>query len=526
MWTLTNVSKEQFSTIYSDKVDSSIFERQPKDVEDYVENFLSSKLWRLNNLHTIIDKAGREVRFNMNYAQHRVYSKSLEHPRLIILKSRQQGISTFWLISFIDDVLVHKNFTLGLMAQGTDEATTLLQKVKLDWEKLDPDIKSILNLKLLKDNMKEIKWSNGSLLFIRTSFRSTTLQRLHISELAKIAMKTPKRAEETKTGTLQAIAPKNTAIIESTAEGRTMFTDMWNKAVAAELAIKNGNMLHYTAKQFMPVFLPWFEDPDCNLELEQNLVPNTKQKEYLEIFEPPLTVSQKNFWLDQFDELGDTIYQEYPATPEEAFRKINNGSYFGALYHKLVVGRGRVVKGLYDSNLPVLVVLDLGMDDFFVLTYAQVYKKEIRVIDEYYNSGEGIEFYVNKMRDTGYDIEKVICPHDINVTELIANKSRLARLHELGVLNTFVLKKLSISAGIEQVRSILKYMYFDTGTTYLQSCMVNYCKEWDDRYGVWKSDPAKSDYCHGADTIRYLASYVNTKLDKLETTQVYDGMSF
>ena len=147
IWTLA-ITREEFLDIYGDTVDISAFERMPKDNsideegnelsdgdQDLIDNFLPSKLWRLNNCYTIIHKkGGKQVLFRMNRAQHIVYAASLLHPRIIILKSRQQGISTFWLINFFDDTMIEENFNIGLMAQGKDEAGTLLDRVKIAWD--------------------------------------------------------------------------------------------------------------------------------------------------------------------------------------------------------------------------------------------------------------------------------------------------------------------------------------------------------------------------------------------------------
>ena len=85
------ITREQFLDIYKDlDIDISLFDTYPKDDIDFMENYLPSKLWRLNNLYTIVNKDGYKMQFLMNYAQHKVYAASLRHPRIIILKSRQQ----------------------------------------------------------------------------------------------------------------------------------------------------------------------------------------------------------------------------------------------------------------------------------------------------------------------------------------------------------------------------------------------------------------------------------------------------
>ena len=194
---MLNITKEEFLDIYAgleicNYVD--LFYSEPKNKQELFFMYMPSKLWRLNNLYTIVDKDGNEVIFRMNRSQHKVYAASLRHSRIIILKSRQQGISTLWLVAFFDDAITRKNFSIGLMAQGLDEASTLLERTKFLWDKLHPEVKRHFKVTLDKDNTQEFSLSNKAKIFIRTSFRSTTLQRLHISEMGKIANKNPDKA--------------------------------------------------------------------------------------------------------------------------------------------------------------------------------------------------------------------------------------------------------------------------------------------------------------------------------------------
>jgi hypothetical protein len=498
-WCLS-ISEKRFNELYPEMFEyRHIFRNEWKDDKDFVENYLSSKLWRMNNLYTILDKDGDKVPFVMNASQHKVYAASLIHPRLIILKSRQQGISTFWLIYFFDSAVTTGDLNLGLMAQGLDEAETLLRRVKFAWLELNDDIKAFFGITKTKENSKEFSFSNNSTLFIRTSFRSTTLQGLHISELGKIANKTPERAKETNTGTLQAIAAGNPVAIESTAEGDNMFKEKWDSAV--------GHRGPRAPKDLMPVFLSWLEDPDCKLDTLQSM--NDDQIEYFERLELELGYripqNRKNFWVMQYRELGDDIYQEYPSTPEEAFAATRNGTYYAKTYREEVLNNGRRIANLYDPAIGVDVVMDLGMNDDFVLGYWQDYSGQDRLIGEYKNSGEGLEHYVNHINDTGYAINNVYVPHDIRVKELGTGRSRLHRLRELGVRRITVLPRISIIDGIEAVRRMMPHLWMDEGCIYTHTCFLNYTKEWDDKLQVWKDKPVHNDYSHGADMVRYRA---------------------
>lgn len=515
---MLNISREQFKAIYEGtKVleYEEIFFSDPKDEKDLQENFLTSKLWRLNNLYTIVNKHGKQVRFRMNLSQHKVYAASLRHSRLIILKSRQQGISTLWLVSFFDDACTVRNYSIGLMAQGQDEASTLLGRVKILWDTLPIAFKNYLSLRIAVDNTKALSLNNGSSIFVRTSFRSTTLQRLHISEMGKIANKYPEKAQETKTGTLQAIAPGNTAVIESTAEGDNLFKDMWDNAIKyfGELS----------AKDFYPVFLSWVDDPDC-VEPREQIITDKQAKYFSEVEKElgyKLTQEQKNFWIMQFRELGDQIYQEYPTTPIEAFMSNKDGAYYARLYLEWVKGYKREIVDLYDKNLDVQVAVDLGMNDTNVLTVFQDYNDETRIIDEIHDSGQPISYYTDELKKKPYfnNIRHLILPHDAEVTELTSGKTRRQVFaEELPGVDITVLERISVNEGIEAVRQLLRRLWIDPKCQYLISCLFNYRKEYDEKRSRWRDKPEHDEYSNGADSIRYAAigskTYKKTKLRK------------
>ena len=486
----------------------------PKSEADLVKNYLPSKLWRLNNLYYIIDKYGEPCLFKMNRAQFYVYSHIFKHPRLIILKSRQQGISTLFLVSYSDDSIFYSNFNCGLMAQDKDAAALLLERTKFLWDHFDDEVKQFIGRKLIKDNTSELTFNNNSSLFIRTSFRSATLHRLHISELGKIANKYPERARETKTGTLQALAPGNIGAIESTAEGSNMFKTMWDAAVA------HSSTHSLAAKDFCPVFLAWLDDPDC-VEYEAQDIDQAAADYFKKLQQDTgriLLPEQKNFWVVQERELEGDIHQEYPATPLEAFAAAKDGTYWAKRYLEMVIRRDQKKHNLYDRNLDVYCVMDLGRNDYMVLTFFQVFQNSIRVVFEYYNQGEGLQHYAIKLKEFkeefGWTIREIGLPWDAVVVDLSEEQSRTRQeiLASYGVTNTIVLEKQGVQSGVELVREAMPYLWFDFKCTYLDSCMINYSKEWNKVLEIWRNEPKKSDYNHGADTIRYMVQYCHAHL--------------
>jgi hypothetical protein len=257
------------------------------------------------------------------------------------------------------------------------------------------------------------------------------------------------------------------------------------------------------------VFLSWVNDPDCVSDVDEDIDHETA--EYFDELEAELnlklTKQQKNFWVQQYRELGDSIYQEYPATPDEAFAKVKDGTYYSRLYLKYVIKKRREIQGLWDENLDVHIAIDLGMNDTFVLVFFQRWRNEWRIIDEYQNSGEGLEHYVEYMFNTPYTIGSVVAPHDIRVRELGAfnGRSRYDTLVSLGVRNILVNRKASISDGIQAVRNVIPHLYIDAKCTYIINCLKEYTKEYDEANEVWKNKPVHNKWSHGADTIRQMA---------------------
>lgn len=524
------ITEEEFNKLYPDLegyyswFDTPVTAGVTKDRFEQV--YLKSKLWRLNNIYKVINKQGDVVTFRMNLAQHRVYAASRKHPRVIILKSRQQGISTFWLVSYFDDSLWRSYLNVGLMAQGANEASTLLERTKFLWDNLNADIKAFARIALQKDNTKEYSFSNNSSMFIRTSFRSATLQRLHVSEFGKIANSYPKRAREVKTGTLQTLAPGNTGVIESTAEGNNDFKTMWDASV---LALNSGEM---SPKDFYPIFLSWLDDPDCRLSIDQS--EDNEASEYFNKLEEltgrTVTKEQRNFWIAQRRELGGDITQEYPGTPEEAFMASKDGTYWSRQFNETCVRAGQIKKGLYDKNLPVTVYFDLGVNDYMVLLFVQTHRGERRIVHEYFNDGYGLSHYLDyvKFWEYGDNVKTLKFPHDIEVREQgnshkngRAKKRReVVQEYKRDNYQTWSIQTLAkggLLDGIELVRAIIPNLYIDPSCTYIISCLNSYTKEWDELLKTWKKTPRHDVYSHGADALRQMASdksVSNSKTDK------------
>lgn len=196
----------------------------------------------------------------------------------------------------------------------------------------------------------------------------------------------------------------------------------------------------------------------------------------------------------------------------------------GAYYAKQMMdaeNEGRIGTVPYEPNLPVHTYWDLGMSDSTAIWFAQQYGREIRLIDYYENSGEGLPHYAKVLQDKKYIYGSHFAPHDIQVRELSTGKSRLEVAKNLGIKFKIV-ERLSLADGIEAARNILPRCFFDEEKCNKGiSALRSYHKEFDEKNGVYKSYPKHDWSSHGSDAFRYLAvgikkSYAKTSFPREE----------
>ena len=188
---------------------------------------------------------------------------------------------------------------------------------------------------------------------------------------------------------------------------------------------------------------------------------------------------------------------------------MRDGSYYGKQYRDYVIKGKRLIPDLYDENLPVNIAMDLGMNDTMVLIFYQRYREQLRLIDEYHNSGEGLDHYADvifeRKRSKGYEYDNIHGPHDMAVRDLSAKegKSRKKIMRGYGV-HVKILPKQKFTDGIATGRNWMKHLYIDDSLTYIKDMYVNYSKEWDDKLGGWKDKHKHDDWSNPGDAYRYV----------------------
>lgn len=184
------------------------------------------------------------------------------------------------------------------------------------------------------------------------------------------------------------------------------------------------------------------------------------------------------------------------------------GAYYGAEMTK-ARDEGRLTTVPVDPRMKVWTVWDLGVRDSTAIWFVQVHGAQVRVVDYYEASGEGLAHYANVLTAKGYSYGGHFAPHDIEVRELGSGMSRLEIAASLGIAFR-IAPQLPVADGINAVRMLLGRCWFDaTKCGPGVSALDSYRKDYNSRLGEFKATPVHDWASHGADAFRYLAVSVD-----------------
>lgn len=200
------------------------------------------------------------------------------------------------------------------------------------------------------------------------------------------------------------------------------------------------------------------------------------------------------------DEGGAKFDQEYDCSFDAALA----GAYYGREMNEAEI-HGRISRVPYDPNYPVFAVFDLGYGDSTAIIFIQVVGREVRAIDFYEASGQGLDHYAKLLRDKPYPIAAVILPHDGANGSLASGTSYEKQFSTAGFV-VMVLPRSNVDAGIMLARSLLKHIWMDKDRCErLVECLRHYHREWDDKNKVFRPVPKHDWSSHAADCFRYVA---------------------
>ena len=203
-------------------------------------------------------------------------------------------------------------------------------------------------------------------------------------------------------------------------------------------------------------------------------------------------------------EMGD---DKFATEFECSFNAAVEGAYYGAILNTLAPER--FTEFATDNLCKTYTAWDLGVGDSTAIWVCQVAGQERRLIDFVENHGQGLDWYVNWIKQNDYTKAEHILPHDVEVRELGTGKSRKEVLQDLG-LNITVCPRMSIDDGIQAVRRLLPNCYFHPRTKQGTDALRNYRREYDEKRNVYYDKPLHDWSSHAADAFRYLAVGLNT----------------
>lgn len=194
------------------------------------------------------------------------------------------------------------------------------------------------------------------------------------------------------------------------------------------------------------------------------------------------------------------------------------GSYYSNLLTQ-AEKLGRVGNVPHEVRLPVDTWWDIGVDDATAIWFTQQYGKEIRVIDYYEGSGEGLPYFAAVLQEKrvtrNYVYGAFNFPWDMEVRELSTGKTRIEQARMLGFKPARTVVRMAKEDGIAAVRATIPRCWWD-----YENCkegfeaLRNYHKQYDEKRRVYLNEPVHDWASHGADAFRTLAIGIREEITK------------
>ena len=217
---------------------------------------------------------------------------------------------------------------------------------------------------------------------------------------------------------------------------------------------------------------------------------------------------------------------QYQQAPDDALQE-------GVVYMKeinLLIEEGRFCNIPVEKHLPVYTYWDLAIGDRMVIWLMQPHGKELRLIACYGNNNEGMEHYINWLKDFqdkyGIRFEEHLAPHDIAVRDLLTKESRLARAEAMGIKFRLVERCKTKRESINALKNLFPRLWIDktrcdtdiSGNTGDKAkytgwkALKGLRREWDHNNEIFKDEAGPkwcTDYC---DALQQMGLWYKEKL--------------
>lgn len=203
----------------------------------------------------------------------------------------------------------------------------------------------------------------------------------------------------------------------------------------------------------------------------------------------------------------DLVQQEFFCSFESAIP----GAYYANILRQARKD-GRIGDVPVDPSLRAWTFWDLGMDDSTAIWFLQFAGREVRCVDYYESSGEGLGFYFRVLEEKADEHHWMygghVAPHDIKVRELGTGKSRWESAAAQGVRFAVCPRIESQMDGIEAVRQVFGACWFDeTRCAKGLDALANYQAGYDETNKVTRLRPLHNWASHGAKAFETFAVY-------------------
>lgn len=262
---------------------------------------------RIEKYFSIVNENAETVPFTFRVPQLKILQRLTR--RDVILKARQEGISSLILAMFAIDFVFIENVRCVVISHEREATTKLLRKVRFYLESMEKRHPEIDAFHLATENKYElVNTYKNSVFYIGTAGarafgRGDTINNLHISELSRWPDQ-----EGLMTGLMQSVPLSGKIVVETTANGiGDYFHSLWKKSQTGE-------------KAFTPHFLAWFDDPKYTLPVWGEFIPSEEEQALSSAY--GLNNEQLNWRRYKIAELSDNMdlfNQEFPASADEAF---------------------------------------------------------------------------------------------------------------------------------------------------------------------------------------------------------------
>lgn len=189
--------------------------------------------------------------------------------------------------------------------------------------------------------------------------------------------------------------------------------------------------------------------------------------------------------------------------------QVSTGSYYGAKLDKIAT-RGQLGSFPYDSNLPVYTAWDIGVSDDTAIWFFQIKDKKPYFIDFFNSHDIGTEAYIEYIKSQPYRYATHFFPWDVAQRDKWDGDGLYSKIKDSGLVNSEILRRLSVDTGIDNVATMLSSAYFDTSNPSVVSA-INTIKLYKRKFNEFTGEYMGAEHdsaSHAADALRYAAQAI------------------